>query len=146
MADGKNPNPEDLESLMKELGIDQPTGAPAVSRETPQKSAAPAAGVQKPAFEQFAPSGKPDAASNIAMLRDVALNVKVELGRTKVLVQDVLKLGPGSIVELDKLTGDPLDLCVNDRLIARGEVLVINDNFAIRITEVVAPEREKTEK
>ncbi|MBP7933867.1 MAG: flagellar motor switch protein FliN [Phycisphaerae bacterium] len=73
----------------------------------------------------------------IDLLRDVQLNVKIELGRTRMLVDDVLKLGEGSVVELDKLAGDPVDVFVNERLVARGEVLVLNDNFCVRINDIV---------
>ena len=76
--------------------------------------------------------------SSIELLRDVDLNVKIELGRARMLVEDVLKLSEGSVVELDKLAGDPVDVFVNDRLVARGEVLVLNDNFCVRINEIVA--------
>ena len=71
------------------------------------------------------------------MLNDVNLCVKLQLGKTKMLVEDVLNLGEGSVVELDKLAGDPIDVLVNDRLIARGEVLILNDNFCVRISEVL---------
>lgn len=74
----------------------------------------------------------------ISMLGDVNLNVKIELGRTRMLVEDVLKLGEGSVVELDKLAGDPVDVYANDRLVARGEVLVLNDSFCVRINEVLS--------
>ena len=76
--------------------------------------------------------------SSIDLLRDVDLDVKIELGRSHMLVEDVLKLAEGSVVELDKLAGDPVDVFVNERLIARGEVLVLNDNFCVRINEIVA--------
>lgn len=76
--------------------------------------------------------------SSIDLLRDVDLDVKIELGRSRMLVEDVLKLTEGSVVELDKLAGDPVDVFVNDRLVARGEVLVLNDNFCVRINEIVA--------
>jgi flagellar motor switch protein FliN/FliY len=72
------------------------------------------------------------------LLRDVNLNVKIELGRSRMLVEDVLRLGEGSVVELDKLAGDPVDVLVNDRLIARGEVLVLNDNFCVRINDILS--------
>jgi flagellar motor switch protein FliN/FliY len=72
----------------------------------------------------------------LSMLNDVKLRVKIELGRAQMLVEEVLKLGEGSVVELDKLAGDPVDVWVNERLIARGEVLVLNDNFCVRISEV----------
>ncbi len=78
------------------------------------------------------------AGQSIELLGDVDLNVKIELGRTHMLVEDVLRLGSGSVVELDKLAGDPVDVYVNDRMVARGEVLVLNDNFCIRISEIVA--------
>jgi len=81
--------------------------------------------------------------SSIDLLRDVDLNVKIELGRSRMLVEDVLKLSEGSVVELDKLAGDPVDVFVNDRLVARGEVLVLNDNFCVRINEIVAGVKEE---
>ncbi|MFN7020784.1 MAG: flagellar motor switch protein FliN [Phycisphaerales bacterium] len=74
----------------------------------------------------------------IDLLADVNLHVKIELGRTRMLVEDVLRLGEGSVVELDKLAGDPVDIYVNDRPVARGEVLVLNDNFCVRINEIVS--------
>lgn len=73
------------------------------------------------------------------LLSDVHLNVKIELGRTRMLVEDVLRLSEGAVVELDKLAGDPVDVYVNERHVARGEVLVLNDNFCVRINEVLAP-------
>jgi flagellar motor switch protein FliN len=81
--------------------------------------------------------------SSIDLLRDVDLNVKIELGRSRMLVEDVLKLTEGSVVELDKLAGDPVDVFVNDRLVARGEVLVLNDNFCVRVNEIVAGLKEE---
>lgn len=74
------------------------------------------------------------------LLSDVDLNVTIELGRTRMLVEDVLRLGQGSVVELDKLAGDPVDVYVNERLVAKGEVLVLNDNFCVRINELVSEE------
>jgi len=75
------------------------------------------------------------------LLADVHLNVKIELGRTKMLVEDVLRLKEGGVVELEKLAGDPVDIYVNDRPVARGEVLVLNDNFCVRISEILDTER-----
>ncbi|MCH7704815.1 MAG: flagellar motor switch protein FliN [Planctomycetes bacterium] len=75
--------------------------------------------------------------NRMSMLNDVKLRVKIELGKTRMRIEDVLKLGDGSVVELDKLAGDPVDVFVNGRLIARGEVLVLNDNFCVRINEVM---------
>ncbi len=77
---------------------------------------------------------------SIELLLDVTLPLVVELGRVRLSVREILDLGPGSIVELDKLAGEPADLYVNDVLLARGEVVVIEENFGIRITEIVSPE------
>ena len=77
-------------------------------------------------------------AQGIELLTDVELNVKIELGRATMPIEEVLRLGEGSVVELDKLAGDPVDVLVNDRLVARGEVIVLNDNFCVRISEIVA--------
>ncbi len=76
------------------------------------------------------------------LLSDVHLNVKIELGRTRMLVEDVLRLSEGAVVELDKLAGDPVDVYVNERHVARGEVLVLNDNFCVRINEILEPSGE----
>lgn len=94
-----------------------------------------AEGFKFPAFQQALQDAH---VSSIDLLRDVELNVKIELGRSRMLVEDVLKLSEGSVVELDKLAGDPVDVFVNDRLVARGEVLVLNDNFCVRVNEIVA--------
>lgn len=80
--------------------------------------------------------GPPEKCS-IDLLRDVDLDLKIELGRTHMLLEDVLKLRRGSVVTLDKLAGDPVDLYANGRLVARGEILVLNDNFCIRVAELV---------
>ena len=86
----------------------------------------------------------PGSEGNIEMLMDVPMNVRVELGRTRMYVEDILRLGDGAVVELDKLAGDPVDVLVNEKLVARGEILVLNENFCVRITEIVDPkERAK---
>jgi len=87
----------------------------------------------------------PEATRRMDLLGDVDLDVSIELGRTEMFVEDVLKLGSGSVVELDKLAGDPVDVYVNGRMVARGEVLVLNDNFCIRISEIVANLEEQAE-
>jgi flagellar motor switch protein FliN/FliY len=76
------------------------------------------------------------------LLNDVNLDVRIELGRTRMLVEDVLRLGDGTVVELDKLAGDPVDIYVNDRPVARGEVLVLNDNFCVRISEILSRDQQ----
>ena len=87
------------------------------------------------------PVGVPvDASHAVDMLGDVELDVKIELGRCRMYVGDVLRLSPGSVVELDKLAGDPVDVYVNERLVARGEVLVVNDSFCVRVNDVLSAE------
>lgn len=101
-----------------------------------------AGAVELPDFEE----GPPDeggALQSIDLLHDVDLRVRIELGRTRMYVEDVLRLGQGSVVELDKLAGDPVDVFVNERLVARGEVLVLNDNFCVRVSEIISDENER---
>jgi len=77
----------------------------------------------------------------LELIMDVSMRVTVELGRASLTVEDVLGLGPGSVVELNKLAGEPVDVMVNDQLIARGEVVVVDENFGVRVTEIVSPRR-----
>lgn len=83
--------------------------------------------------------------TSIELLMDVPLRVSVELGRTRMSVRQVLELQNGSVVELDRMAGDAVDILVNDRLMARGEVVVVDDKFGIRITEIVTPGRRDSE-
>ncbi len=76
---------------------------------------------------------------NLDFILDISLKVVVELGRTKVMIRDLLQLGQGSVLELNKVSGEPLEILVNGKLIARGEVVVINEKFGIRITDIVSP-------
>jgi len=82
-------------------------------------------------------------ANNIDLLMDVYLKVTVELGRTRMQLRQVLELQQGSVVELDRLAGDAVDVFVNDRLLAHGEVIVVDDKFGVRITELISPGHEK---
>ena len=83
---------------------------------------------------------RPNDAFPLMALQDVELDLRIELGRTELLIDEVLKLREGSVVPLDKLAGDPVDILVNGRLVARGEVLVLNDNFCVRVAEILTPE------
>lgn len=76
--------------------------------------------------------------ASVDLLRDVQLDLKIELGRTQMQLEDVLRLKQGAVVTLDKLAGDPVDIYANGRLIARGEILVLNDNFCVRVAELIA--------
>ena len=120
------------------------SGASAPAAATPPPAAtaevAPPAGSSPMNLPSFDASASRPMPAELDLLADVNLNVKIELGRTRLLVDDVLKLGDGAVVELDKLAGDPVDIYVNERHIARGEVLVLNDNFCVRINEIVEPD------
>ncbi len=117
-------------------------GASAAAPQTePVAAAAPPDSAAATAFTPPpAEPGKtgPELAS-IELLDDVELDVKVELGRAEMEIEDVLRLGVGSVIELDKLAGDPVDVIVNGRLVARGEVLVLNENFCVRINDIINP-------
>jgi flagellar motor switch protein FliN/FliY len=90
-------------------------------------------------------ASQPADLSGIDLLDDVELNVTIELGRTEMYIEDVLGLGVGAVVELNKLAGDPVDIFVNEQLIARGEVLVLNDNFCVRINDILSPVEDASE-
>lgn len=92
--------------------------------------------VDLPEFKMSSQNG--DGSQDIGLLADVALNVTIELGRTKMYVEDVLRLNSNSIVELDKAAGDPVDIYVNGCHVARGEVLVLNENFCVRVSEIIS--------
>jgi flagellar motor switch protein FliN/FliY len=92
-------------------------------------------------FQQLSPSRDSSGTkNNIDMLLDVKMPVSIELGRTEMPISELLSLGPGSVVELNKLAGEPVDLLVNNRVIARGEVVVVDENFGVRITLLLSPE------
>jgi flagellar motor switch protein FliN/FliY len=76
---------------------------------------------------------------NLNRILDIPLVLSAQLGSTRMLIKDMLQLGPGSIVELDKLAGEPLEVLVNERLVARGEVVMVNEKFGIRLTDVISP-------
>jgi len=99
---------------------------------------APPAGVTAFRFPEFTGAAASNETATLDLIREVELDLKIELGRTHMYLEDVLKLRKGSVVPLDKLAGDPVDIYVNGRLIARGEVLVLNDNFCVRVAELVA--------
>ncbi len=79
-----------------------------------------------------------DSPRKLDLLLDVPLQISVELGKTKMTIQELLALAPGSVIELDKLAGEPLDVVINGRLVARGEAVVVNEKFGVRITDVVS--------
>lgn len=76
---------------------------------------------------------------NLDLILDIPLKVTVELGRTKMLVSELLNLGQGSVIELNKLAGEPMEVLVNDKLVARGEAVVVNEKFGVRLTDIISP-------
>ncbi len=102
--------------------------------------AAPTETVAAPAFVNFsglAPAQNPG--NDIAMILDIPVQLTVELGRTRIPIKNILQLAQGSVVELDAMAGEPMDVLVNGYLIAQGEVVVVNDRFGIRLTDIVTP-------
>jgi flagellar motor switch protein FliN len=91
----------------------------------------------KPGAEATLPFQK--GISNLDFILDIPLEVSVELGRTKMLISDLLQLGQGSVIELTKLAGEPLEILVNQKLVARGEVVVVNEKFGVRLTDIISP-------
>jgi len=96
--------------------------------------------VSRAEFQQLSQPAGESEGRNIELLMDVNLPISIELGRTKMSIADILALGPGSVVELNKLAGEPVDLLVNQKIVARGEVVVIDENFGVRITQLMTPE------
>ena len=88
------------------------------------------------ADKSAAPSGE---TKSLDLILDIPLTVSVELGRSKMLINDLLQLGQGSVIELTKLVGEPLEVLVNQKLVARGEVVVVNEKFGVRLTDIVSP-------
>ena len=95
--------------------------------------------VQPVQFPNLTPQLSAGEQGNIGLLMDVYMEMTVELGRTKRLIKDILGMGEGTIIELDKLAGEPVDILVNHKLIAKGEVVVIDENFGVRVTEIISP-------
>ncbi|MCA9483502.1 MAG: flagellar motor switch protein FliN [Nitrospina sp.] len=82
---------------------------------------------------------QPEDVHNLDLILDIPLTVTVELGRSRMLINDLLQLGQGSVIELTKLVGEPLEVLVNQKLVARGEVVVVNEKFGVRLTDIVSP-------
>jgi flagellar motor switch protein FliN len=145
--------PPDLGNLVASLqhpATANPRPAPEVKPAVPAQgtpavaAALAAAAVAEPPvkavqFPDLTPRASRDELRNIDLLLDVSLQVTVELGRTRRQIRDVLSLGPGSVLELDKLAGEQVDVLINGKLIAKGEVVVIDENYGVRITDIVSP-------
>ncbi|MEE9312763.1 MAG: flagellar motor switch protein FliN [Planctomycetota bacterium] len=135
-----------VDDLLSQLNIgDEPaeSSAPSPPAQAPATPPAdkPFADVAAASFPAMGDSSAVAPSSNdISLLENVNVKVQVLLGQTKLTVEEILKLGEGSVVELNRLAGEPLDILVNDKLVAQGEVLVLNENFCIRVTDIVPPD------
>lgn len=102
-----------------------------------EQAASPAQPATMPVFDSVAPTGQ--AANNLDMILDIPVSLTVELGRTKLPIRNLLQLAQGSVVELDGLAGEPMSVLVNGTLVAQGEVVVVNEKFGIRLTDIITP-------
>jgi flagellar motor switch protein FliN/FliY len=144
-ADGDSAAESAMKKMIEDDAESEPEGEsrPDLEDEFPDLSQVqPEETIANPAeFQQLGPSPvQATSASNIDLLLDVKMPVSIELGRTDLPISEILTLGPGSVVELDKLAGEPVDLLVNDKIIAKGEVVVVDENFGVRITMLMSPE------
>ena len=119
----------------EELAMDDWAAALAEQNQQPVQAGATGAGVFQPLSKAAATSTHND----IEMILDIPVKMTVELGRTKIAIRNLLQLAQGSVVELDGLAGEPMDVLVNGCLIAQGEVVVVNDKFGIRLTDIITP-------
>lgn len=115
---------------------DKAAAEQAAENEAPQVQEAPPPQDLSSQAEQRAPAPKD---RNLDLIMDIPLKVSVELGRTKMIVHDLLALGQGSVIELTKLAGEPMEVLVNDKLVARGEAVVVNEKFGVRLTDIISP-------
>jgi len=103
------------------------------------KHVKPTVEVSPATFEEIKKVEPPKSSLDLDFILDIPLNMSVELGSTRMLISELLQLGQGSVIELTKLAGEPMDVFINQRLIARGEVVVVNEKFGVRLTDIVSP-------
>jgi flagellar motor switch protein FliN len=111
----------------------------AAAMAAPPRPMAPQVNVQPVQFTAFDQTEVSGGQGNLDLLLDIPLSITVELGRSKMQIREILELVPGSIIQLDKLAGDPVDIMVNNKLVAKGEVVVIDENFGVRVTDIISP-------
>ncbi len=128
---------EDAEAAMLRMLEDLPQESRSTTADDINFGSAQVSRAEFQQLQQPAGSGSP---RNLDLLMDVDLPVQIELGRTKLSISEILALGPGSVVELNKLAGEPVDLLVNNKVVAKGEVVVIDENFGLRVTQLITPE------
>jgi len=127
--------------MSEEEDVSMDDWAAAMGEQAASEEVAPAAAAQ-PAkiFEQFGSGEKSSTLQEFDMILDIPVALTVELGRTKISIRNLLQLAHGSVVELDGMAGEPMDVLVNGTLIAQGEVVVVNDKFGIRLTDIITPQ------
>jgi len=136
-------NEDDWAAAMQEQAVAENALDPEAERVAADLAAAADSPYQaKPAsqlFEELGDGSKPRSLNDYDMILDIPVQITVELGRTKITIRNLLQLAHGSVVELDGLAGEPMDVLVNGTLIAQGEVVVVNDKFGIRLTDIITP-------
>ena len=133
-----SPSQEEQDAMAAEWAAALAEAAPAPSTSTEVVTEVPEQ-VSTPNFANFSPTMAAGPAGDINMILDIPVQLTVELGRTRIPIKNILQLAQGSVVELDALAGEPMDVLVNGYLIAQGEVVVVNDKFGIRLTDIVTP-------
>lgn len=144
MTDSKNPETARTDDP-KKTKAKKPAATPDATTtvEAPAKDAPVAPGADRSTsdevFRPLSDSSEEAAPRDLEMIMDIPVNLTVELGRTKLTIKQLLELAHGSVIELDGLAGEPMDILINDYLIAQGEVVVVDDKYGIRITEIITP-------
>ncbi len=140
-----SPSQEEQDAMAAEwaAALAEASAAPAASTAVAEEVAPEQ--VSTPSFANFTPTTAGGPAGDINMILDIPVQLTVELGRTKVLVKDLLQLNQGSVLELGKLAGELLDVFVNQKLVARGEAVVVNEKFGVRLVDIISP-AERVEK
>ena len=133
-----SPSQEEQDAMAAEWAAALAEAAPSPSPAASEVIAEPEQ-VSTPSFANFTPTMAGGPAGDINMILDIPVQLTVELGRTRIPIKNILQLAQGSVVELDALAGEPMDVLVNGCLIAQGEVVVVNDKFGIRLTDIVTP-------
>jgi len=126
-------------SADEQLSADWAAAAAHTRTETASELQSPAEHVSPAPFANFAPTTGSTAGNDINMILDIPVQLTVELGRTRIPIKNILQLAQGSVVELEAMAGEPMDVLVNGYLIAQGEVVVVNEKFGIRLTDIVTP-------
>ncbi|HWX01664.1 flagellar motor switch protein FliN [Collimonas sp.] len=133
MSDDNKPDPN------TEAEDDWASALAAQTAASQPAAAAPSAAAASPVFQPLSGEAKEVAKTDIDMILDIPVQMTAELGRTRITIKNLLQLAQGSVVELDGLAGEPMDVLINGYLIAQGEVVVVNDKFGIRLTDIITP-------